>query len=128
MRTCVPACLSPRGSILYFLNKNISVTPEGLSVCLSVIFDLPCPGLPQQTFPLCLKYDLLRNLLSVDQAFCESLYLCDSKNVTIWPRCFQDTGFQESRENSRVSEYDQELPQSYTADQTTTPRGRATDY
>ena len=59
-----------------------------LSVYLFVSPCIPCPGLPQTFFPLCLKYDLFKktilpilNMLSIDHAFCERLYLCDFKSA-----------------------------------------------
>ena len=52
-----------------------------LSVYLFVNPDIPCPVLPQTFFLLCLEYDLFRkailNMLSIDHASCERLYLCD---------------------------------------------------
>ena len=65
MRGCLPFC-HPLGVYL-FVSPGIS-----------------CPGLSQTFFPPCLKYDLCRktiltilDMLSVDHAFCERLYLYD---------------------------------------------------
>ena len=64
-----------------------------LSVYLFVRPGIPCPGLSQTFFPLCLKYDLFRKTIltllimrSVDHAFCEGLYLCDFNRESIQSR------------------------------------------
>ena len=71
------------GGVGVFLFINLSECPHplGWSVFLSVYLfvstGIPCPGLQQTFFPLCLKYDLFRkqltnlNMLSVDHVFCE---------------------------------------------------------
>ena len=62
LRACVAACLPfchpGGGATLFFI--NLSECPHSLElvsvfVSLSVV---PCPGLPQTSFSLCLKYDL----------------------------------------------------------------------
>ena len=70
---CVPACTC------VCVGVCMGVCVGG---CLSVC--QPCSGLPQTYVPLCLKYDLFRvtilYMLSVDKAFCESLYFFNYKN------------------------------------------------
>ena len=63
-------------------------------VCLSVrSTGIPCPGLQQTLFPLCLKYDLFRktiltnlNMLSVDHVYCKRSYLCDFNRESLQSR------------------------------------------
>ena len=84
MRGCLPFC-HPEGwgnSISFY--KLIRVLPSpGVGQCFRLFISpgIPCPGLPDLYFPLCLKYDLFRktilDMLSVEHAFCERLYLCD---------------------------------------------------
>ena len=66
---CLPALLSPRvGWLLFFYKTYQSVSiPWGRSVFPSVYLfvslDIPCPGLPQTFYPLCLKYDSFRKTI-----------------------------------------------------------------
>ena len=89
VRACLLFCHPAAGNTLFLL-INLSECPNYLGavsvfVCLSVCQPWhPCPGLPQTSFSLCLKYDFFRktiltilNMLSVDHAFCERLYLYD---------------------------------------------------
>ena len=79
VRGCLPAFLSSGGMWgTLFLYINLSECPHPLgSVSVFVVSTgIPCLGLPQTFFPLCLKYDLFRktilsilNMLSVDYAF-----------------------------------------------------------
>ena len=88
LRACVAACLSVTrvvvggGGYSNYFYKLIRVPPSpglvSVFVCLFVSTGIPCPGLQQTLFPLCLKYDLFRktiltnlNMLSVDHVFCE---------------------------------------------------------
>ena len=92
MRGCLPACLSVTrmvvggggggGGTLFIFINFIRVPPSpglvSVFVCLFVSTGIPCPGLQQTLFPLCLKYDLFRktiltnlNMLSVDHVLCE---------------------------------------------------------
>ena len=89
VRDCMPFCHPrERGSLFLFISLSECPIPWGRSVFLSVYLlvspDMPCPGLSQNFFLLRLRYDLFRktiikflNMLSVDHAFCERLYLCD---------------------------------------------------
>ena len=94
LRACVAACMpfchpgGERATLFLFINLSESPIPKGRSMFLSVYLfvrpGIPCPGLSQTFFPLCLKYDLFRKTIltilimrSVDHAFCEGLYLCD---------------------------------------------------